>query len=290
VRPSGPGGWSAGREHEANIPWGDVVSGSEALTGAELLTNVYYIDVPPPACPSCAPIGWLPRPPEEVVMEWSAWARYDAPPTLRVIQPAPGAVWTAGQLYAVEWEASDPDTVTSVSVYWQPEGAASQLLGESGAAVGSITVTAPCRPASGDGFLEVIACDLRGVGECVRDDVPVGIVGSTCGPGSSVALRLAPPFPNPARRSVSFTAWWDPAAPMSLPGSGVPVPEVRFDIYDFRGTPVRRLPALTGSAGGILQAAWDGATDDGAAAPSGVYVVRVDDGQRSATRRFVWLR
>jgi hypothetical protein len=260
------------------------------LAGADLLTNVYYIDVPPPACPSCTPIGWLPRPPEEVVMEWSAWTRYDAPPTLRVIQPAPGAVWTAGQRYAVEWEASDPDTVTSVSVYWQPEGAAAQLLGESGAAVGSLTVTAPCRPASGSGVIEVIACDVHGVGECVREDVPVGIAGSTCGPGSSVALRLAPPFPNPARGSVSFTAWWDPAAPAGSPDDGIAALEVRFEIYDLRGGRVRGLPALAGSEGGTLQAAWDGRTDDGPAASSGVYVVRVDDGTRSATRRFVWLR
>jgi hypothetical protein len=290
VRPSGPGGWSAGPVHEANIPWGDVVSGSVTLAGADLTTNVYYVDVPPPECPSCAPVGWLPRPPEQVVMEWSAWARYDAPPTLRVIQPARGAVWTAGQRYAVEWEASDPDTVTSVSVYWQPEGAASQLLGESGTAAGSLTVTAPCRPASGSGVIEVIACDVHGVGECAREDVPVEITGGGCGSSSPVALRLAPPFPNPARGSVSFTAWWDPAAPTSLPGSGEPVPEVRFDIYDFRGAPVRRLPALAGSQGGTLQAAWDGVTDGGPAAPSGVYVVRVDDGTRSATRRFVWLR
>ena len=290
VRPSGPGGWSAGREHEANIPWGDVVSGSEALTGAELLTNVYYIDVPPPACPSCAPIGWLPRPPEEVVMEWSAWARYDAPPTLRVIQPAPGAVWTAGQRYAVEWEASDPDTVTVVTVYWRPEGAASQLLGESGAAVGSLTVTAPCRPAAGGGVIEVIACDAHGVVECVREDVPVGIVGSTCGPGSSVALRLAPPFPNPARSSVNFTAWWDPPVPAGTDEAGMVSLPVRFEIYDLRGAMVRRLPADAGTQTGTFQATWDGVTDDGATAPSGAYVVRVDDGTRSATRRFVWLR
>ena len=290
VRPSGPGGWAAGREHEADIPWGDVVAGSVTAAGADLTTNVYYIDVPPPECPTCEPIGWLPRPPQDVVMEWSAWARYDAPPDLRVIQPAPLTVWTAGQRYVVEWEASDPDTVTSVAVYWVPEGAAAQLLGQSGAAAGSLTVTAPCRPASGGGAVEVIACDVHGVGECVREDVPLTIAGDSCGAGTAVALRLAAPQPNPARSSVNFNAWWDPPVAAGTDESGMVSLPVRFEIYDLRGAVVRRLPADTGTQAGTFHATWDGVTDDGATAPSGAYVVRVDDGSRSATQRFVWLR
>ena len=288
VRPSGPGGWSAGREHEANIPWGDVVPGSVSLAGADLTTNVYYIDVPPPECPTCEPIGWLPRPPAEVVMDWSAWARYDAPPTVRVIQPAPGAVWTAGQRYVVEWEASDPDTVSSVSVYWLPAGGEAQPLGASGAASGSLTVIAPCRPATGGGDLLVDASDARGVVDGTTVYVPIEIAGSECASDGPGTLRLASPFPNPARGPVTFQAWFDPLPPVGPPDDDAAL-GIRFRIYDLRGAVVRRLPARARQAG-IFEAVWDGVTDDGASAPSGAYVVGVDDGTRSATQRFVWLR
>src|SRR5262249_31970604 len=71
VRPTGPGGWRLGRVHDGEESWGDVLMGPGAA--AVLRTYAYYISSPPAACDTCGPVGWLPRPPWEVVLASTPW-------------------------------------------------------------------------------------------------------------------------------------------------------------------------------------------------------------------------
>jgi hypothetical protein len=67
VRPTGAGGWRAEQVHDGEESWG------EAMGEGELRTYVYRIDVPPTGCDTCAVIGWVPRPPADVVLPWTRW-------------------------------------------------------------------------------------------------------------------------------------------------------------------------------------------------------------------------
>ena len=60
-------------------------------------------------------------------------------------------------------------------------------------------------------------------------------------------------------------------------------------IVDVRGHVVRRLHAAAGT-GAWQELTWRGDTDDGRAAPSGVYLIRVSDGVERRTARVVLAR
>jgi hypothetical protein len=285
VRPSGAGGWQAGREHESSIPWGEVVPGSITTADAELLTYVFRMGAPPPGCPSCAPVGWLPRAPEQVRMAWTAWGPRDAPPALRVLRPSPGDVWQAGGYYEVAWEATDPDTISSVYVAWIPEAPGRGTpLGSSRAASGTITAIAPCRTGEGLGKILVGASDQRDGNDATYVEVPIVIEGAECLGFAGAELVLEPPRPNPAPGYVRFRI----RALVGDLGQGQIATNLRLAIVDLRGRIVRQLPVLAYDPF-HAEAAWNGTDDAGRKLPSGVYLARVDDGARSSSRRFVWL-
>ncbi len=93
----------------------------------------------------------------------------------------------------------------------------------------------------------------------------------------TAALWLAPPRPNPCAGSSTIEF----AAPA---GS-----EVVLGIYDASGRLVRSL-ASEAPSGGPGSVVWDGLTNDGTPVASGVYLVRVEAGGETASRKVVVLR
>jgi hypothetical protein len=65
---------------------------------------------------------------------------------------------------------------------------------------------------------------------------------------------------------------------------------VDLDVFDVRGRLVRRLVGSQDQSPGHHRITWRGETDNGAEAPSGVYVYRLQAGAYTATRRLVLLR
>jgi hypothetical protein len=97
---------------------------------------------------------------------------------------------------------------------------------------------------------------------------------TSAGPGvpGSGGVRLGPPAPNPGRGElrISFTL------PTECP--------VELVVYDLHGRRVAMLARGT-FVGGTHWAAWDGRGDDGASAPSGVYLYRLRAGPAVLARR-----
>lgn len=102
---------------------------------------------------------------------------------------------------------------------------------------------------------------------------PVGL-GEPGGPPAGLGLRAAP---NPMRGSTVFAIEADRAG------------EQRLDVHDLAGRLVRRVDRGRYGAG-IRHVAWDGTDGSGARAPSGVYVVTLSAGDRTARVRVALLR
>jgi hypothetical protein len=88
-------------------------------------------------------------------------------------------------------------------------------------------------------------------------------------------FALARNFPNPFRKATTIV-FVVPGGPATL------------TVYDMRGAAVRRL--WEGAAAGGHDITWDGCGDDGAPLPPGVYLYRLEAGDRSAVRKLVLLR
>jgi hypothetical protein len=88
-------------------------------------------------------------------------------------------------------------------------------------------------------------------------------------------FALTQNFPNPFREATTV-AFVVPGGPATL------------TVYDLRGAAVRRL--WEGAAAGFRQVAWDGAGDDGAPLPPGVYLYKLEAGERTAVKKLVLVR
>ncbi|MCB1184327.1 FG-GAP repeat protein [bacterium] len=127
------------------------------------------------------------------------------------------------------------------------------------------------------------AADAPGYGLVARtDDGQEFRLAAPAGPGarpavSPVALALQPAWPNPANPAVQIRF----RAPVDRTAA--------VQIVDVRGHVVRRLHAAAGT-GAWQELTWRGDTDDGRAAPSGVYLIRVSDGVERRTARVVLAR
>jgi flagellar hook assembly protein FlgD len=64
---------------------------------------------------------------------------------------------------------------------------------------------------------------------------------------------------------------------------------VRAEIFDLAGRRVARLAEQAVYSAGIHRLAWDGRTSEGSPAASGVYVIQLAGGPKTATRKFVLL-
>jgi len=116
--------------------------------------------------------------------------------------------------------------------------------------------------------------DMRGGDQDTYTAVIGGLTGIADLPLGASGLRVEAAAPNPFRTatSVRYTAAAGP---------------VDAEVFDVSGHRVRRLRASEGADGAI---AWDGRGDDGRRLGSGLYLLRVGDGQSSATARMLLLR
>ena len=90
---------------------------------------------------------------------------------------------------------------------------------------------------------------------------------------AGLPLRLAAPYPNPARGAVTFALETAVGGP------------VRFEILDAQGRVVRR--ATQPAGGGTLTWRWDGVGDDGRRLSPGIYRVRARGDSGGMSRPFV---
>ena len=182
VRYTGEGGWSRGPVHEFNYSGGFVRPGSEDLSGFELVSTVYFIREPPDKCLGCPPVGWVPRSPEEVVFEWTAWASFQYPPSLSVLSPEGGTSWAPGSQQVIRWDASDIQGVDKVQFHFVgPQTTEPVLLGEVDAPADSVVLEVPCETLQGESLLLVTAINVLGLTTTVQ--VPVETEASSCAGG-----------------------------------------------------------------------------------------------------------
>jgi hypothetical protein len=94
--------------------------------------------------------------------------------------------------------------------------------------------------------------------------------------GLPAMLALAPPYPNPASRAVTFA--------FTLPRAG----EVELAIFDLAG---RRVASVVAGlrAGGTQRARWDGRDAAGGEAKQGVYFAKLTSAGRSVARKVIVL-
>jgi len=100
-------------------------------------------------------------------------------------------------------------------------------------------------------------------------DVPRGPVASS--------LKLAPPYPNPARGALSMA--------FTLSRAG----QATLDVFDVRGRRLKRVENSFLEAGSYSRR-WDGTSDAGAAMPGGIYFIRLTCMGSSAAQRLVLMR
>ena len=298
-------GWPAGPLLEYGLGHGEVVPGSASPTGFTLRAWVYHIDSGPQTCvPNPGPLGFIPVAPESVKFGWSAFGRLDAPPTVRITQPAAdGAAWSVDVPETLRWEADDPDEVTAVEIAVSGNGGASwrrvALLTGAAAAAGAYPVAAACGTADGRSRVRVTALDAHDRSDQASDTrtlLPSRACLAGEDPDAEGRFALYPLAPNPARGSAILRyslLGTGVVAGEPVMGRGVAVaagsppgstPEIT--IHDARGRRLRTF-RLAGDEPGTLT--WDGRDDAGRAVPSGVYFARLVAAGRSAGRRFVLL-
>jgi flagellar hook assembly protein FlgD len=93
-----------------------------------------------------------------------------------------------------------------------------------------------------------------------------------------VSFRIHSPEPNPMRGGTAVRL-------------DLPTPErVSIAVFDAAGRAVRTLASGAQFSTGSHRFSWDGRTDAGLAAPSGLYMVRVVAGARASTLKLTVLR
>lgn len=124
-------------------------------------------------------------------------------------------------------------------------------------------------PAPGTWY-RIVARDVHGNGAASPAVLSPAVV------ALPAALRLAAPRPNPARGGVEFS--------FDLPAEAA----VRLVVVDPRGRVVRIVDDGRRGAG-IHHVAWDGRDGQGRLVAAGLYVLRLEAGDRALTRKFVRL-
>jgi hypothetical protein len=202
-----------------------------------------------------------------------------AGPAVHVTSPVGDEVWTQGTTHAITWTATDNVAVSRVDVDVTLTGPAGPWLavGHDVPNSGSLTWNLPMQP-SDSALVRVTAWDPTGnVGSDASDglfhvyDPNAGVAG----PGAA-RLFLDRPLPDPSVGSALLR--------FDLPAAG----RVRLEILDLAGRRVWRsegdLPA------GSHSWRWDGGTETGAGAGTGLYFVRLVTPWGTRTERLVRLR
>jgi len=205
------------------------------------------------------------------------------------------AQWTGGAEVDLTFAFSVPvERVLSVALTRQLRDAAGGLRGE------QILWSGPARLMD-EGTVGVLV--RRGDGFGFRDDVSAiasdelsisYAIAAVTDDGQSLRLdHLDGPGIRPASGPVSLAlaaAWPNPANPaVTIRFRAATEKEATVQILDVRGRVVRELARTVGS-GDWQNLVWNGMTDEGRTAPSGVYLIRLTDGHELRTQRVVLAR
>lgn len=117
--------------------------------------------------------------------------------------------------------------------------------------------------------------------EAGREEQFTGPVTLRAGAGGA-SLQILPNRSNPLRPGTPLRF----EIPSRVGASSV---DVRLELYDARGRRVRRLVQQPLTAG-VHAVTWDGRTDSGSMAASGVYVAQLQAAGHAVTRKLTWLR
>ncbi len=231
-------------------PWAEVASADDA--SFTLRGHLYH--VPPDS--GVANGDYLPVPPGEARFGFTVMGRVDRPPSVRVLSPLPGAPLRMGDTLEVAWQASDPDTVTGVTLALvADDGVETPIAALPGDARG-IDFPAPCA-AAGPARLRVTAIDGHGrQADRTTLEVPVVLLPGGCAGG-------------PMSRAAAFGAAPNPFGPrtwISVPWPGT------LRVVDLAGRVVMRRVIPAGSPG----VRWDGHDDRGGRLPAGLYFARLE--------------
>jgi hypothetical protein len=215
-------------------------------------------------------------------IEWLADGQWPdtTPPTVTLIQPNGGGEYTGGEEVDIEWSASDEGRgVASIDILQSWDSGATYpdtiAVGETNDGVHTWTVpdssTATAR-------VRVIARDDVGLASFDDSDADFAIEANTGVPqGAARAFALRQNVPNPFN-PVTRIAY-------SIPEAA----RVELLIYDLDGRMVRRLVQADRDAGDYT-ATWEGRTDAGDAAASGIYFYRLVADGRELARKMILLR
>jgi outer membrane protein assembly factor BamB len=149
-------------------------------------------------------------------------------------------------------------------------------------------------PAVADG--RAIFCTNKGTVYCIRDNTKGRVaapIGSVNGYGDRQGAPLSMMLQTSGRGILDgFTCWSDPldsATHMTYEIAAGGLVPVRLRVFDAAGRVVRSLVDSPQCAG-IHRLTWNGQTEDGATASSGIYYCRLDAGGACVTKSIVLIR
>jgi hypothetical protein len=213
-------------------------------------------------CDSCPPEDWIPLPPDMGRFGFTVIGRVDRAPSLAVTWPPGPEALAPGDSLRLRFAASDPDEVSAIEVWLEPDrGAALRLAAMPGGSTAA-SLAVPCTGAGG-ATLRVTARDRHGPRfDETSAATRVTLSGGGCPPAP--ALRVTP---NPA---------FGPAV-LEASGAG------RLSIFDAAGRLVRRASIEADDP----RWTWDGTDARGLRAAPGLYFARFEGGGGAATARLV---
>ena len=179
----------------------------------------------------------------------------------------PGPTYSPGYAMYLAWDDPEGYTADSYDIWYSADGGSSWSLLAGGLQTHHYTWTVPTQPTT-EGILEVVAMDAQGVmGSWLSpiftiQSITTGVESEAAALPKSFGMRLIGANP-----STTGDAKVELALPTSAP--------VQVRIYNVSGTLVRSLVEHRTLAAGRHPVRWDGRTNAGAMAGSGIYFVQM---------------
>ncbi|MBI1798438.1 MAG: S8 family serine peptidase [Candidatus Eisenbacteria bacterium] len=242
-------------------PWAQVIA-----QDSRAFTLRGYIYRRTDACQDCD--EYLPLPPDQARFGFTVIGRVDRPPVLTLRTPAPSMRLSPGDTLRLSFDASDPDTLTSIRVRLESDHLPPIPLATLPGDARTAEIVVPCLgEADSRASIQIEARDDHGPQfDRSQIAVPIDVRGSHCLEALPRSLAVAP---NPARGLTRIEG----------PGGA------RVAILDLAGRRVREA-TLDPSSGTWT---WDGLDSSGARAPAGIYFVRMALGRGTVERKVVRL-
>ncbi|MBD3348403.1 MAG: T9SS type A sorting domain-containing protein [Candidatus Eisenbacteria bacterium] len=215
-------------------------------------------------------------------LEWLTQGNWPdvTPPNVTLTAPNGGESWPVGDSQTIRWEATEDTGIDHFDLYYSTDYGASFpdtiAIGQSGRTY-QFEWVVPDRP--GDGVrVRVVATDLVGLASLDDSDSDFTIEDSGSGVGElprDLALMQNVPNPFNPRTSIRY----------SLPSRS----SVRLSVFDVGGRAVRTLVDRD-MGPGHYESVWNGKTDSGEDAASGIYFYRLSADGKELARKLILLR